>query len=99
MTKPPEFDRIDWSLTTWEGSRRAQMEQWAKMSLDRILEAQEEMAEVSANLARQATELRVAANHALDNSRAKQTPVERINAPVGSSGNSRSNGGATSEVP
>ncbi len=57
MTERHEPDRIDWSLTTWDGSRRAQIEQWALMSLDRILEAQEEMAEWSVNLARQAADV------------------------------------------
>jgi hypothetical protein len=53
MTERPEHDDIDWQLTTWEGSRRAQIEQWASMSLDRILEAQEEMAAISRDLQRQ----------------------------------------------
>ncbi len=55
MTDRREPDGIDWSLTTWEGSRRAQLERWASMSLDQILESQEEMAELSADLARQAS--------------------------------------------
>ena len=54
MTERADRDDIDWSLTTWGGNRRAQMELWAAMSLDRILEAQEEMAELSRDLARQA---------------------------------------------
>lgn len=53
MSEQPEPKAIDWTLTTWEGSRRAQLEDWAAMSLDEILEAQEEMAELSADLARQ----------------------------------------------
>ncbi len=53
MTDRPEPDFVDWSLTTWEGSRRAQLERWASMSLDQILEAQEDMAELSRDLARQ----------------------------------------------
>ena len=53
MSERSEPVRIDWSLTTWEGNRRAQMELWASMTLDRILEAQEEMAELSDDLARQ----------------------------------------------
>lgn len=57
MTERRDRDDIDWSLTTWEGSRRAQLERWASMSLDRILEAQEEMAELSRDLARQASEI------------------------------------------
>jgi len=54
VTKRPEPGGIDWSLTTWEGNRRAQLERWASMSLDRILESQEEMAALSEDLARQA---------------------------------------------
>jgi hypothetical protein len=53
VSERSEPDGIDWSLTTWEGNRRAQMELWASMTLDRILEAQEEMAELSRDLARQ----------------------------------------------
>jgi hypothetical protein len=34
----------DWEKTTWEGQRRYQINRWAKLSLDEILEAQEEMA-------------------------------------------------------
>ena len=54
MNERPEPDGFDWSLTTWEGNRRAQLELWATMSLDRILEAQEEMADLCERLARQA---------------------------------------------
>jgi len=43
---------IDWSLTTWEGSRREQLRQWAKLTLEEIVQAQEEMAELSARQAR-----------------------------------------------
>jgi hypothetical protein len=45
-----DSERIDWSLTSWEGSRRAQLEQAASLSLDAILQAQEEMAQLSAEL-------------------------------------------------
>ena len=34
---------IDWSLTTWEGSRRAQLRRWAEMPLENIVAALEEM--------------------------------------------------------
>ncbi len=44
-------DAIDWSLTTWEGSRRLQVQRWAALSLDQILEAQEAMAELCRELA------------------------------------------------
>jgi len=40
-------DIIDWSLTTWEGSRREQLRRWATLSLEEILLAQEEMQELA----------------------------------------------------
>jgi hypothetical protein len=40
-------DEIDWSLTTWEGSRREQIRRWSKLSLREILLAQEEMQELA----------------------------------------------------
>ena len=51
MDPKPEPE-IDWSLTTWEGSRREQLRQWAKLTLEEIVQAQEEMAELSARQAR-----------------------------------------------
>jgi hypothetical protein len=45
---PDEFDAIDWSVTTWEGSRREQMRRWSELTFDEILRAQEEMAELAA---------------------------------------------------
>jgi hypothetical protein len=39
---------IDWSKTTWEGSRLEQLRRWSKLSLDEILAAQEEMADLAA---------------------------------------------------
>jgi methyltransferase-like protein len=39
---------IDWSLTTWEGSRREKIRRWSELSFDEILNAQEEMAELAA---------------------------------------------------
>ncbi len=56
MSERPEPEDIDWSLTTWEGHRRAQMDRWASMSLDQILETQEEMAELGRMLAGQAND-------------------------------------------
>jgi hypothetical protein len=47
---PDEFDHIDWSLTTWEGSRREQLRRWSELSLDDILDAQEEMADLANEL-------------------------------------------------
>ncbi len=54
MSDRPESESIDWSRTTWEGSRRDQLDRWASLSFDEILDAQEEMAELTADLARQA---------------------------------------------
>jgi len=42
-----ETDDIDWSLTTWEGSRREQLRRWAALPLERVIRALEEMQEVS----------------------------------------------------
>lgn len=44
-------DEIDWSLTTWEGSRRAQLRQWCKLSLRERLCALEEMGELAQHFA------------------------------------------------
>ena len=35
-----KFEDIDWSLTTWEGSRREQIRRWSKLTMDEILAAQ-----------------------------------------------------------
>lgn len=34
---------IDWSLTTWEGSRRAQLRHWMSLTLRERLQAADEM--------------------------------------------------------
>ena len=39
-------DGIDWSLTTWEGSRREQMRRWAALPLEQMIQSIEEMAEL-----------------------------------------------------
>ena len=44
------FEIIDWSLTTWEGSRRDQLRRWRQMTLRQRLEALEGIAEVAAAL-------------------------------------------------
>ncbi len=44
-------DSIDWSKTTWEGSRREQLRRWRALSLRERLLAVEEMAELSQRLA------------------------------------------------
>jgi len=41
------FDKIDWSFTTWEGSRKEQIRRWSKLTFDQILYAQEEMADLA----------------------------------------------------
>jgi hypothetical protein len=43
-------NEIDWSLTTWEGSRREQTRRWLELSWDEIIAAQEEMAEIAATM-------------------------------------------------
>ena len=40
-------DTIDWSLTTWEGSRREQLRRWSELTLEEIIRAQEEMRELA----------------------------------------------------
>jgi hypothetical protein len=51
MTKNDPLDSFDWSLTTWEGSRREQLRRWAQLTLEEIVQAQEEMAELSERFA------------------------------------------------
>jgi hypothetical protein len=46
-----ETDAIDWTLTTWEGSRREQLRRWAELSLEEIIQAQEDMRELSERFA------------------------------------------------
>ena len=45
------LDSFDWSLTTWKGSRREQLRRWAQLTLEEIVRAQEEMAELSERFA------------------------------------------------
>jgi len=49
MTEQEERD-IDWSLTTWEGSRREQLRRWSLLTLEEIFDAQEEMAQLAKEL-------------------------------------------------
>jgi hypothetical protein len=35
--------QIDWTKTTFEGARREQLRRWSQLSLQEILQAQEEM--------------------------------------------------------
>lgn len=53
MPENKSLESFDWSLTTWEGSRREQMRRWAELTLEEIIRAQEEMAELSERLAGQ----------------------------------------------
>ncbi len=46
-----DLDSFDWSLTTWEGSRREQLRRWAELSLEEMIRAQEEMRELSERFA------------------------------------------------
>lgn len=43
---------IDWSLTSWEGSRRAQLRRWRALSLRQKLLALEEMTEIAEHFGR-----------------------------------------------
>ena len=45
------YDDIDWSLTSWEGSRRAQLRRWLALTVRERLQAIEEMAELAARIA------------------------------------------------
>lgn len=45
---PPE--NIDWTLTTWEGSRREQLRRWSELPLERIVAALEEMQKLNDEL-------------------------------------------------
>ena len=38
---------IDWSKTTWEGSRREQLRRWRKLTLRERLQAVEDMTDIS----------------------------------------------------
>jgi hypothetical protein len=47
LSEPGVDPDIDWSLTTWEGSRREQMRRWAEAPLDDIILCLEELQAVS----------------------------------------------------
>ena len=44
-------DEIDWSVTTWEGNRRAQLREWCKLSLRERLEALDAMHDIAKTFA------------------------------------------------
>ena len=46
----PDRRSIDWSLTTWDGSRREQLRRAARLNLRERLEAVEEMARLAERL-------------------------------------------------
>jgi len=43
-------DEFDWQRTTWEGATREQLRRWSRLTLEEIVAAQEEMAELSQKL-------------------------------------------------
>lgn len=43
-------DRIDWSVTTWEGSRREQIRRWRRLTVRERLEALDEMTALAERL-------------------------------------------------
>ena len=47
----PTDNDIDWSLTSWEGSRRAQLRRWLALTVRERLQAIEGMVELSARIA------------------------------------------------
>lgn len=50
------FADVDWTLTTWEGARREQLRRWAALPLERIIEALEEMEDLTDRLAQPSAE-------------------------------------------
>jgi hypothetical protein len=50
---PSDEGAIDWSLTTWEGAEREQLRRWARLSLEEIVRAQEEMQRLADSLGSQ----------------------------------------------
>lgn len=51
MAENNPLDSFDWYLTSWEGSRREQLRRWAQLTLEEIVQAQEEMADLSEHFA------------------------------------------------
>jgi len=47
----PEGESIDWSLTTWEGSRRAQLRRWCSLTIRERFQALQEMIDLAERLA------------------------------------------------
>ena len=53
MTEPGADDGIDWSFGTWDGSRRAQLRAWCRLTLRERLEAIDAMHDLMNTFARQ----------------------------------------------
>jgi CRISPR-associated protein Csx17 len=47
LVTPSGSDPIDWTLTTWEGSRRAQLRRWCALTLRERLVALDEMTDLA----------------------------------------------------
>ena len=62
-------DRIDWSLTTWQGARREQLRRWGALPLERIVLALEEMQELTEWLHPRAGEVDAQSEQRADRSR------------------------------
>ncbi|MFP5349180.1 MAG: hypothetical protein ACLGHO_05005 [Gammaproteobacteria bacterium] len=52
MPKTENPGEINWSLATWDGSRREALRRWAQLPLERVIAALEEMQELSDMLAK-----------------------------------------------
>jgi len=46
MTEKSE-DPVDWGLATWDGAKREALRRWAKLPLERVIAALEEMQELN----------------------------------------------------
>jgi hypothetical protein len=51
MQQSDPLPDIDWSLTTWDGSRREQLRRWAALPLESIVSALEEMEDLARQFA------------------------------------------------
>ena len=66
---------FDWNLTTFEGSRREQLRRWARLPLEQVIAALEEMQELSDKLA-QASKIRGAKQAPVAASTIQETPSD-----------------------